>query len=75
MKIKVDITDKEKNILYRLFTLILIIINLIVTYYSSIQLDRIVKQPFLQVIVSTILLYNLIFTSKAILIHYKYPNK
>ena len=35
MKIKVDITDKEKNILYRLFTLILIIINLIVTYYST----------------------------------------
>lgn len=75
MKIKVDITDKEKNILYRLFALILIIINLIVTYYSSITLDKLIINQFLKAIVSTILLYNLIFTSKAILIHYKYPNK
>ena len=42
MKIKVDITDKEKNILYRLFALILIIINLIGTYYSSITLDQLI---------------------------------
>ena len=75
MKVKIDISDKEKNILYRLFAVILSISNVAITYYSSIELDRIVKHPLLQVVVGMSLIYSTVFSIKAILNHYKYPNK
>lgn len=70
MKLKLEITDKEKHNLYCVLGLILCIANGILMWYSISELDKIVPN-YLKVIVGISIFWVWILTTIAIFKHYR----
>lgn len=72
MKLKAEITDKEKYVLRRLLALALIVANGIMMWYSASELDRIIPNyNFLGVTIGVSMIWVWILTTFAIFKHYR----
>ncbi len=70
MKLKLEITDKERHILYRVLAVVLFISNGIMLWYSAAPLDKIVPN-FLKAIVGISMLWVWGLSAVAIFKHYR----
>ena len=70
MKLKLEITDKERHILYRVLAVVLFIANGIMMWYSAEPLDMIVPS-YLKVIVAISMLWVWFLSAVAIFKYYR----
>ena len=70
MKLKLEITDKERHILRRVLAVVLIIANGAMMWYSVPELDKIIPDC-LKAITGVSIFWVWIFTSVAIFKHYR----
>jgi hypothetical protein len=70
MKLKLEITDKERHILYRVLAVVLFIANGAMMWYSAPELDKIVPN-YLKEITAISMLWIWILTTVALFKHYR----
>ena len=70
MKLKLEITDKERHILYRVLAVVLFIANSAMMWYSTPELDKIVPN-YLKAITGISMLWIWILTTVAVFKHYR----
>ena len=70
MKLKLEITDKERHILYRVLAVILLLTNTVTMWFCAPELDKYITEH-LAVVVGFWLVANLILTAVALFKHYR----
>ena len=70
MKLKFEITDKERHILYRVLAGVLFVANGIMMWYSAPELDKILPN-YLKTITGISMLWIWILTTVALFKHYR----
>ena len=70
MKLKLEITDKERHILYRVLAVVLFIANGAMMWYSAPELDKIIPN-YLKAITGISMLWVWILTTVAVFKHYR----
>lgn len=70
MKMKLEITDKDRHFLYRLLAVVLLATNTLTMWFCGPELDKYIKNP-LTGIVSLWLIASLILTGVALFKHYR----